>query len=70
MVTQAEEIRVFEIARYNIPEKIIESWISEIGENLLPVQERATRMCGIRDGNKLVISTLTGERPLPARSPP
>ena len=36
-------MRVAELARYNIPEKIIESWMSEIGEDLLPVQERTIK---------------------------
>jgi len=47
-------MRVLELARYNIPEKIIDSWISQVGEDLLPVQERAIK----------------GERPLLERSPP
>lgn len=47
-------MRVVELARYHIPEQIIESWISQVGEDLLPVQERA----------------IEGERPLPVRSLP
>jgi len=30
-------MRVVELARYNIPERIIESWISQVGDDLLPV---------------------------------
>jgi hypothetical protein len=33
-------IKLYELGRYNIPEKIIDAWIDQIGEELLPVQER------------------------------
>ena len=31
-------MRILELSRYNIPEKIVEAWITEMGEELLPVQ--------------------------------
>ena len=57
--TQADKMRVLELARYNIPEKIIDSWISQVGENLLPVQERAIKRYGILEGKSLLISSPT-----------
>jgi ATP-dependent helicase YprA (DUF1998 family) len=52
-------MRVAELVRYNIPEKIIDSWISQVGEDLLPVQERAIKRYGILEGNSLLISSPT-----------
>ena len=52
-------MRVFELARYNIPEKIIDSWIDQIGEDLLPVQERAIKRYRVLDGNSVIISSPT-----------
>ena len=50
-------MRTFELGRYNIPEKIIEAWISEIGEELLPVQERAIERYHVLNGANLLISS-------------
>ncbi len=52
-------MRVFELGRYNIPDEIIEAWISQIGEELLPVQERAIKRYGVLDGKSLIISSPT-----------
>lgn len=50
-------MRTFELGRYNIPEKIIEAWINEIGEELLPVQERAINRYHVLNGANLLISS-------------
>ncbi len=50
-------MRIFELSRYNIPEKILGAWIKEIGEDLLPVQERAIRLYGVLEGRSLLISS-------------
>ena len=52
-------MRVAELVRYNIPEKIIKSWINQVGEDPLPVQERAIKSYGILEGNSLLISSPT-----------
>ena len=52
-------MRVFELGRYNIPDEIIEAWISQIGEELFPVQERAIKRYGVLDGKSLIISSPT-----------
>lgn len=52
-------MRVLELGRYNIPEKIVDSWISQIGEKLLPVQERAIKRYGVLNGKSLIISSPT-----------
>lgn len=52
-------MRVFELGRYNIPDEIIDSWISQIGETLLPVQERTIKRYRVLDGNSLIISSPT-----------
>ena len=52
-------MRVFELGRYNIPDEIIDSWIEQIGQNLLPVQERAIKRYRVLDGNSLIISSPT-----------
>jgi len=36
-------MKLYELGRYNIPEKIIDAWIDRIGEELLPIQERAIK---------------------------
>ena len=50
-------MRTFELGRYNIPEKIIEAWINEIGNELLPVQERAIKRYHVLNGANLLISS-------------
>jgi helicase len=50
-------MRIFELDRYNIPVRIIEIWINEIGEELLPVQERAIKRYHILNGANLLISS-------------
>lgn len=50
-------MRTFELGHYNIPEKIIQAWISEIGEELLPVQERAIKRYHVLNGANLLISS-------------
>ncbi|MBW2025295.1 MAG: DEAD/DEAH box helicase [Deltaproteobacteria bacterium] len=52
-------MKLFELGRYNIPEKIIDSWIDQIGEDLLPVQERAIKRYRVLDGNSVIISSPT-----------
>jgi len=52
-------MRVFELGRYSIPDEIIDSWIEQIGEDLLPVQERAIKRYRVLDGNSLIISSPT-----------
>jgi replicative superfamily II helicase len=50
-------MRIFELNRYNIPEKILGAWIKEVGEDLLPVQERSIKLYNILDGRSLLISS-------------
>lgn len=50
-------MRMFELGRYSIPEKIIEAWIREMGEELLPIQERAIRLYRVLEGTSLVVSS-------------
>ena len=50
-------MRIVELGRYNIPEKIIEDWIYEIGDELLPVQERAIKRYHVLNGANLLISS-------------
>ena len=50
-------MRIFELSRYNIPEKIIDAWIKERGDDLLPVQERAIKLYRVLDGTSLLISS-------------
>jgi len=50
-------MRTFELGRYNIPEKIIEDWVYEIGDELLPVQERAIKRYHVLNGANLLISS-------------
>ncbi len=50
-------MRTFELGHYNIPEKIIEAWINEIGDELLPVQERAINRYHVLNGANLLISS-------------
>ena len=52
-------MRILELSRYNIPEKIVEAWITEMGEELLPVQERAIKRHQVLDGKSLIISSPT-----------
>jgi helicase len=52
-------MRIFELGRYNIPEKIVDSWINEMGEELLPVQERAIKRYHVLEGKSLIISSPT-----------
>lgn len=52
-------MRVRELLRYGIPEKILHIWEKEVGESLLPVQERAIRRYGVLDGKGLIISSPT-----------
>ncbi len=52
-------MRIFELGRYNIPEKIVDAWINEMGEDLLPVQERAIKKYRVLDGKSLIISSPT-----------
>lgn len=47
------------LGRYNIPEKIIDACIDQIGEELLPVQERAIKRYRVLEGNCLIISSPT-----------
>jgi len=50
-------MRIYELGRYNIPEKILEDWSREMGEELLPVQERAIRIYNVLNGTSLLISS-------------
>ena len=50
-------MKLYELGRYNIPEKIIDAWIDQIGEELLPVQERAIKRYRVLEGNSLIISS-------------
>lgn len=52
-------MRVFELPRYNIPEKIIDSRLSQLEDHLLPVQERAIKRYGILEGNSVLTSSST-----------
>jgi len=52
-------MKLYELGRYNIPEKIIDAWIDQIGEELLPVQERAIKRYRVLEGNSLIISSPT-----------
>jgi helicase len=52
-------MRILELSRYNIPEKIVDSWIGEMGEELLPVQERAIKRHRVLEGKSLIISSPT-----------
>ena len=52
-------MKLYELGRYNIPEKIIDAWIGQIGEELLPVQERAIKRYRVLEGNSLIISSPT-----------
>lgn len=52
-------MRVRELSRYGIPDEILDMWARQMGENLLPVQERAIRRYGVLDGRSLIISSPT-----------
>ncbi len=52
-------MKLYELGRYNIPEKIIDAWVDQIGEDLLPVQERAIKRYRVLEENSLIISSPT-----------
>lgn len=55
-------MKLYELGRYNIPEKIIDAWIDQVGEDLLLVEERAINRYRFLEGNSLIISRPTSSR--------
>jgi helicase len=50
-------MKIYELGRFDIPEKILEAWSREMGDELLPVQERAIRFYNVLNGTSLLISS-------------
>nr|HID57895.1 hypothetical protein [Desulfobacterales bacterium] len=59
LIKANQEMEVFDLGNYNIPEGIIGSWINQIGETLLPAQERAIKRYRVLDSNSLITSSPT-----------
>ncbi len=51
--------RIYELRRYGLPETLLDIWVQQQGEFLLPVQEAAVQRYGLFDGRSLVISSPT-----------
>ena len=52
-------MKLWDLGRYEIPDEILESWITRMGEELLPIQERAIKRYRILEGKSLIISSST-----------
>jgi len=52
-------MRVNQLAKYGFPQNVISLWEEFLGEELLPVQERAVREGGLFEGKSLLISAPT-----------
>jgi helicase len=51
--------RIYDLRRYGLPETLLDIWVQQQGEFLLPVQEAAVQRYGLFDGRSLVISSPT-----------
>jgi len=51
--------RIYDLRRYGLPETLLDIWVQQQGEFLLPVQEVAVQRYGLFDGRSLVISSPT-----------
>ncbi|HXG18123.1 MAG TPA: DEAD/DEAH box helicase [Methylomirabilota bacterium] len=51
--------RIYDLRRYGLPETLLDIWVQQQGEYLLPVQETAVQRYGLFEGRSLVISSPT-----------
>src|SRR2546430_4704203 len=51
--------RIYDLRRYGLPETLLDIWVQQQGEFLLPVQEAAVQRYGLFEGRSLLISSPT-----------